>query len=130
MKRKQKEAIIGLLLGEVTTHKKAKLIADTYAQCPYCVSYISAGCTVIGVFSIPQDHQWWLEWVAKNPEETLGLRCAEVFFTKKVEASSPWSRGEAKASIEKAPCGADCEECFRYQKECGGCPATRHYDDG
>lgn len=124
---KQKKSITGVLLGKMSSHKRATTIAKTYTKCPYCVSYISIGCTIVGVFSLPQDHKWWLEWVVEYPEETLGLKCAEVFFTQKVKTTSPWSCGEVKPILKRAPCGADCEECFRYQKECEGCPATIYY---
>lgn len=122
-----RRALVGVLLGETFTPTKAALIADNYRQCPYCVSYVSVGCTVIGVFSLPPDHRWWLEWVTEHPEETLGLKRAEVFFTQQIEASSPWTRGDVKPHLEQAPCGTDCRECPRYHKECEGCPSTRHY---
>lgn len=127
MKRKKIELLIGVLLGNSPTTKKSALIADTYRHCPYCVSYTSTGCTVVGIFSLPTDHRWWLQWVAENPEETLGLKCANVFFTQSVEAFSPWSRGNVKPNLEQAPCGAECLECPKYNKECKGCPATLNY---
>jgi len=127
MKRKKMIPLVGVLLGEALTPKKAQLIADTYRQCPYCVSYTSAGCTVIGVFSLPQDHRWWLEWVVENPKETIGVKCAKSYFTQRVVASSPWTRGDVKPILERAPCGADCRECSRCREECEGCPATLHY---
>jgi len=82
---------------------------------------------VTGVFSMPPDYHWWLQWVAEAPEETLGLESAAVHFPKAVEALSPWARGEARPNLEQAPCGADCRECPRYGKECEGCPATVYY---
>jgi len=118
---------VGVLIGDSPTDTKAASIADTYRKCPYCVSYASARRTVVGLFSLPPDHRWWLEWVADDPEGTLGLQRAEVFFAQAVEALSPWSRGEVKPSLERAPCAADCRDCPRYRDQCGGCPATRHY---
>lgn len=122
-----KSTLVGVLLGEAPTPARAQRIAEIFQPCPYCVSYSSAGCTVLGVFVIPPDHRWWLEWVAERPEETLGLKCAEVFFTQRIAASSPWSRGEVKPHLERAPCGADCRECPRYRQGCEGCPATVHW---
>ncbi len=119
--------IVGVLLGDAATPTKAASIADTYGQCPYCVCYVSAGHTVIGVFSFPSDHRWWLEWVAENPEGTIGLRYAEVFFAHAVEASSSWGRGEVRPNLNQAPCGADCRECLKYREACEGCPATHNY---
>jgi hypothetical protein len=118
---------VGVLIGDSPIDTKATAIADTYRKCPYCVSYASAGRTVVGLFSVPPDHRWWLQWVADDPEGTLGLQRAEVFFAQAVEALSPWSRGEVKPSLERAPCAADCPDCPRYRHQCAGCPATRHY---
>jgi len=125
---RQKGIITGVLLGKASSHKRATTIAETYTQCPYCVSYVSSGCTIIGVFSLPQDHKWWLEWVAEKPEETLGLQRAEVFFTERIKAISPWSAGNVIPILEIAPCGANCMKCFHYQKDCEGCPSTQYYD--
>lgn len=122
--------LVGVLLGNSVTAEESALIAERYGGCPYCVSYTSAGCTVIGVFSLPADHRWWLEWVAQNPEETLGLTRAEVFFGQTVKALSPWARGDVKPESGQAPCRAKCTECPRYRQECEGCPATRDYLGG
>jgi hypothetical protein len=119
--------LVGVLLGEAPTSAKAQRLADIFQPCPYCVSCTSARRTVIGVFTLPPDHGWWLEGIAEQPEETLGLKRAEVFFTQQIEASSPWTRGEVKPKLERAPCGTDCRECPWYPQECEGCPATLHY---
>lgn len=127
MRMQREQALVGVLLGEASTRAQAALISSRYHSCPYCVSLVSAGHTVIGVFSIPPDQRWWLEWVAEHPNETLGLERAEVFFTQKVTASSPWSCGKVSPTLEQAPCGADCQECPAYHTRCGGCPATQHH---
>ncbi len=119
--------VLGILLGEAQTPERAASIAGTYRGCPYCVLYENADCTVLGVFSIPPDHKWWLEWAVENPEETLGLRKVEIFFAKAITGSSPWSREEARPLMDRAPCGADCGKCHRYSNGCIGCPATKHY---
>lgn len=123
----KKRSLLGILLGNSPTAMKASSIAETYGECPYCVSFTSAGRTVIGVFSLPADHQWWLEWAVDDPENTLGLDRAEVFFTQGIEASSPWTLGNVTPSSQKAPCGAECSDCSKYGKGCEGCPATLYY---
>lgn len=119
--------LVGVLLGCASTSERAAQIVVTYHRCPYCVSYKSAGRMVTGVFSIPPEHRWWLQWVAEAPEETLGLESATIFFPQAVEALSPWALDEVRPNLEKAPCGADCRQCPRYRKECPGCPATLCY---
>ena len=70
MKKNRIVPVVGVLLGEARTSTRAALIADTYRKCPYCVTYVSAGCTVIGVFSFPTDHRWW---AAKSQKIPWGL---------------------------------------------------------
>lgn len=126
-KERKVRPLIGVMVGEVDQPAKATAIADRYRSCPYCVSYTSSGPVVIGVFSLPPDHRWWLEWVERDPEGTLGLKRAEVFFSHVLEVLSPWARGEVKPELAKAPCRADCHDCRSYRKECEGCPATLDY---
>ncbi|MGD2249413.1 MAG: hypothetical protein PVF58_13475 [Candidatus Methanofastidiosia archaeon] len=113
--------ITGILIGEGPTCEEARSMT-----CPYCALYYYSDNTIVGVFSIPPHHRWWLEWIEKKPR-VAGLTTAEVFFTEKVNAHSPWSLGQVKAEMEKAPCGSDCETCKFYQKECEGCPSTKYY---
>jgi hypothetical protein len=122
--------LVAVLLGYASTPAKAAQIVDTYHRCPYCVSYRGSGRMVTGVFSIPPEHRWWLEWVADAPEETLGLEYAAIFYPQAVEAFSPWARGEVKSDRDQAPCQADCRECPRYGEDCKGCPATLYYMRG
>jgi len=123
----EKKHIIGILIGEAPSPEKARFVVKNSNRCPYSVAYLNSGRTIIGVSVIPPDHKWWLEWVEEHPEETIGLTRVEVFFTKKVDASSPWSRGEVEPLTEISPCGSSCEKCPQYHKVCKGCPATRYY---
>lgn len=88
-----------------------------------------ANDTIVGVFSLPQYHKWWLEWAESNPDETLVLKCIEIFFAKDIKAESPWSLGEVEPVLNKAPCGAKCSSCFQYKDKCEGRPATKYYTD-
>ena len=124
--RFNQETIVGILLGEIKPEKIASL-CENASKCPYCTLFSHSTGTVLGLYVIPKNHCWWLEWVEKEPHETLGLDRAKVFFTHAVSASSPWSRGEVQAMCDKAPCGASCLECTMYTKKCPGCPATVHY---
>lgn len=127
MDKGHKNQIVGILLGESKSVNSAKLIVDTYKKCPYCITYINKGRTVIGIFNFPYDHKWWLEWVESNPEETLGLKSVEIFFAKGARLESPWSLGEVKSVLDKASCGAICSTCFQYKDRCEGCPSTKFY---
>lgn len=127
MPKKKKEAITGILIGDAAQPEKAKLISETYSVCPYCCAFFNTGKNVIGVFAIPKENKWWLNWVADQPYETIGLKTAAVFFTSKVKASCSWLRGELVPTQQKAPCGAQCWECTKYLNECKGCPSTLYH---
>ena len=121
-----KETVVGILLGK-TTPERATRLAEISCMCPYCTSFSQSEGTILGLYVIPKNHNWWLEWVKQEPQETLGLQKAEVFFTQAIVASSPWSRGEVHAILDQAPCGANCPDCKMYTKKCPGCPATQHF---
>lgn len=127
MPYKKKDAITGILIGEASTPEKASSVAATYKKCPYCCSFYSNGKGIIGIFAIPKENKWWLNWVVDQPMETMGLKCADAFFTRKVKASCTWLRGELIPTQQKSPCGAQCWECSKYLKECKGCPATLYH---
>ncbi|OGU60376.1 MAG: hypothetical protein A2V66_11560 [Ignavibacteria bacterium RBG_13_36_8] len=127
MPQKRKESIIGILIGEAPDNNKASSIVNIYKKCPYCFSYSINGKIIQGIYTLPPDHKWWLNWVADEPMETMGLKKADVFFSRKIKATSQWLRGEATPTQQKAPCGAQCWECSKYLKECKGCPATLYH---
>lgn len=76
------------------------------------------------VFYMPEDHAWWLEEIKENPEETLGLKEADVFFSDEFEGLRDT---DLKKDLEKGPCGTDCQRCRFYPDECKGCPSTVYY---
>jgi hypothetical protein len=123
-------SLVAVLLGQAPTGAEAGRLAQRYPVCPYCVSLTASGDTIIGLYTIPQDHRWWLEWAVDHASETLGLECAELFFAQQIRAASPRSRSAVVAEQDRAPCGADCPECPLYQQKCDGCPATRYYTGG
>jgi hypothetical protein len=127
MKTNQAAPLVGVVLGHAASPAKAASIASTYSKCPYCASFSSTGRSAMGIFALPQDRRWWLDRIADSPTDRLGLSDAEVLFTKAIDASSPWARGDVKPNLHPAPCGTDCRKCPCYDKECKGCPATLDY---
>lgn len=127
MPHKKKESITGVLIGDAVTPEKAASIVSTYNKCPYCCGFFNTGKNVVAVFAIPKENKWWLNWVAEQPAETIGLKNAAVFFTSKVKATCSWLRGELIPTQQKSPCGAQCWECTKYLQECKGCPSTLYH---
>jgi hypothetical protein len=127
MANAEKEPLVSVVFGYAPTALKAAQIAETYRQCPYCVSYRCSGRSATGIFSVPTDHRWWLQRVVDEPVETVGLESAALFYPQEVTAFSPWTRGEVQPDMDLAPCQTDCRQCTRYGDVCRGCPATRFY---
>lgn len=125
--KKKDKPLVGILFGVTAKSTKAKAIAGFFRKCPYCAFCTHVGCTLIGAFSLPYHHRWWLSSIQRHPQETVGLERAEVFFAKRIEVSSPWKAGAVKPLLKKAPCGADCQKCPAYRIKCPGCIATKYY---
>ncbi|MBU7030970.1 MAG: hypothetical protein HXS53_00440 [Theionarchaea archaeon] len=117
----------GILIGEAPTSENAENIVNHGKKCPYSAHYMSIDTLIMGLFVMPSDHTPWLTYLEDHPD-VMGLNRAEVFLTKNVQASSPWSRGEVNPLLERAPCDSPpCTGCPLYTKECNGCPATVYY---
>ncbi|UCG93240.1 MAG: hypothetical protein JSV97_05965 [candidate division WOR-3 bacterium] len=127
VEEKNKQPLVGIILGKAITPDKAESIADFFNKCPYCATCTNVVSAIIGVLTIPQDHRWWLDSIPQHPKETVGLEAAEVFYVDKITVSSPWSSGSVKPELKQPPCGADCQGCPMYQRECKGCPTTIYY---
>lgn len=130
MKADERPFITGILIGEAPTEGKAASVAALFTDCPYCAFSKQIGKTTLEVFSVPEDHRWWLTAIEENPTETLGLEKAKVLFTDPLAIETPWTRGDMNPILEEAPCGADCTKCPLYEEKCPGCPSTRYYKEG
>jgi hypothetical protein len=119
-----------LLIGTAETAEYAEAFVRRSRACPYVSSYTAEDHTVVGFFVLPEEKRWWIEVPAEHPE-LLGLRRVRVFFPRRRDESSPWSRGEVEPVLEETPCGTPCDRCPQYRGReggrCRGCPATKYY---
>ena len=120
----------GILIGEASEPKKANKISRFFENCPYKVFDQVKGNNLFIVFSLPKDHEWWLLEIKENPETTIGLLKADVFFSDQFNIQSPFEKDEIEPTLEKSPCDTDCSKCHFYKKRCEGCPATVFYLKG
>ena len=111
------------------TEGKATSVSTLFSVCPYCALSQPFGKITLHVFSVPEDHRWWLTAIEEAPTETLSLEKAKIFFTDLLTIETPWTRGDIKPVLEEAPCGAVCATCPLYGEKCPGCPATRYYKE-
>jgi len=119
--------LVTVLFGYAPTPLKAAQIAETFQDCPFCVSYKSSGRSTTGIFSVPSDRRWWLDRMVEDPGDIIGLESAALFYPQEVTAFSPWTKGEVHPDRDLPPCRTDCRECSRYGCDCRGCPATRFF---
>ncbi|MBS3782221.1 MAG: hypothetical protein KGY66_06115 [Candidatus Thermoplasmatota archaeon] len=104
-------------MGKTESVDKTEDICGLFDDCPYSVLNFVKDELMVVIFSLPEDHRWWLEEVEKRPEKTLGLSLAEIFFS---EHMGGVSREAVKR--EETPYGTECERCKFYLKRCEGCP--------
>lgn len=122
-----KSALVGILIGKTSDKEKADKISGYFEKCPYCAVSTSTDDKVVAVFTIPQEHKWWLDSIGEQPQATVGFESAEVFYADKIDVENIWSSGQVKPELDKAPCGANCIGCPVYRKACPGCPATKDF---
>ena len=118
--------VCAVLVGNAATRERAERIAACSQSCPYVALYTAADRLVVGVFALPASKRWWIEYPQDHPE-LLGLENVAVHVTERIEASSPWTRGDVEPVLQIAPCETDCDHCPQYQFQCKGCPATVFY---
>ncbi len=114
--------ILGLMVGEAPNVEKAEEICKLFEGCPYKKINTAKDRQVLILFSIPEDHRWWLEGLEREPEKTLGLSEAKVFFSEMPEYPL-----EVADQREDAPCGSDCKKCDFFDEMCNGCPSVYGY---
>lgn len=124
MEEPLKEQKCYLLLGEAPTEAAAEKIAEVFADCPYVYFLSAFGRMVVGIFYMEDARAWWLQAVAENPQITLGLVRAAVYVTDRPAFPVRMEPRNAHLPGDRAPCGAYCPECPRYQNPCPGCPAS------
>lgn len=111
--------LLGVLLGKTESVDKTEDICSLFDDCPYSLINVVKDELMVVLFSLTENHRWWLEEVEKQPENTLGLSSAEVFFSEDI-GTVP----RKVESREETPCGTDCKRCKFYLKRCEGCTSV------
>ena len=119
--------ICGLIIGDAGSAEKARELARSFRDCPYCAFVGTFGNRFVWTLFVPESHRWWLESIQESPGETLGLKSAELSVTPAEDV--PYPAFELRLpgmKLEVCPCGARCDLCELYGR-CPGCPATVFY---
>ncbi len=116
-----------LLVGEAAGPAAAQRVAELFSDCPYAHFTSAFGTQVVVVWYLPEDHAWWAEGIAHDPERTLGLARAAVYVSERPAYPREGSLRLPEQRGECAPCGSDCAVCPHWGHPCSGCPAsTKH----
>ncbi len=114
-----------LMIGEASSPMLADRVAEQYKACPFVYFLAAFGRMLVGVWYLPENHRWWLEMVAEEPEATLGLVRVAIYETDSAAYPRTAEPRGAGAGLTIAPCGSDCQACDRFSA-CERCPATMH----
>jgi len=116
--------VLGTLVGKCEDETSAERISNLFEKCPYNISNKAENKFITLLFYIPEDHAWWIKEIKQDPEGTLGLKKADVFFSDEFDSLIDV---EYEKDLEEAPCGTDCGNCEFYPDECTGCPSTVYH---
>jgi hypothetical protein len=118
--------ICALLSGKAEKAEYAEKAARHFMTCPYVYFMATHGAEVHATLFLPTQQRWWIEYVEKDPQGTLGLKTARVTFVDSIQYPSRMAMRVPKTPQQTAPCGANCATCGAYSN-CLGCPSTRFY---
>ncbi|MFW9915391.1 MAG: hypothetical protein ACFFGZ_07235 [Candidatus Thorarchaeota archaeon] len=117
-----------LLIGNAESEQKAKQTANKYRNCPFVSLMALKGSQVFMTLFIPEEHDWWVDYIAQNPELSLKLQDVQVTYFDDVRYPEPLTMHLPEEALKITPCGSNCENCPAYESEsCPGCPATVFY---
>lgn len=114
-----------LLVGKSKSEQKAKQTATKYRDCPFVSLMATKGSQVFMTLFIPEEHDWWVDYIEQNPELSLKLQDVQVTYFDDIQYPEPLTMRLPEEALEIAPCGSNCGNCPAYENEsCPGCPAT------
>lgn len=122
----EEKLLCALLCGEGETEEIINQIAVSYRDCPYVNFMATKGREIYSVYFIPEKQKWWIEFIEKNPQETLGLNKAHLNFIENLQYPKTMKLRLPKKLLQISPCGANCGICSSSEK-CSCCPATVYY---
>ncbi len=122
----EEKLICALLCGKGGTEEITNQIVKSYKNCPYVYFMATKGREIYSVYFLPEKQKWWIESIEKNPQKTLGLNKAQLYFIENLQYPKRMKLRLPKKLLELSPCGANCGICPSSEK-CSCCPATVYY---
>lgn len=113
--------------GKVQYTKEVKEFILRYKNCPHLYFLAHEDKKIVGLFLLPEEQHWWIEFVEKNPgEKTFGFEKIKVTYYKDISYPERLVLQEQSSELEISPCGSNCSKCPQYDR-CLACPATKYY---
>ena len=121
------EKLIPVILeGEAKSIETANKIAESYQNCPYVAFMATTKNQVYILYFLPERQRWWVEYIEKRPQDTLGLEKAKLIFPQKLYFPKKMKMCLPENKMKITPCNSDCSKCPAYTR-CLGCPSTIYY---
>jgi hypothetical protein len=112
-----KRFLAGVLIRELSSEEEALRNADVMKKCPKCLAIGTDSSKLIGVYMVPEEDAWSLNFPGifpKSDSELISIPNLVYPETMRLEKS------------DIPPCGEDCTTCsLKARYNCGGCIATR-----
>ena len=119
--------LIGILIAKMESEEKAAKNAGKMKNCPRLLASGTNSSTYYGVFIIPFEKRWWLEYPVEHPE-VMGAEKIELLLVENTITPSEFKHVLPESKGRISPCGSDCGNCpMRQEYNCDGCPATLYY---
>ena len=120
--------LIGILIAKMESEEEAAKNADKMKNCPRLLASGTNSSTYYGVFIIPSEKRWWLEYPVEHPE-VLGAEKIKLHLIENLITPIDFELELPKVKERITPCGSDCMQCpMREEYNCDGCPATVYHD--
>jgi hypothetical protein len=109
--------LAGVLIRDLKSEEEAIHNAHMMKKCPKCLTIGTDGSRLIGVYMVPEEDAWSLNFPDMFPESDSELISIPNLVYPEM------MRNEKSDS---PPCGEDCSVCsLKVRYSCNGCIATR-----
>ena len=109
--------LAGILMREFVSEEEALHNAEVMRKCPKCLAIGTDGARLVGVYVVPEEDAWSLNFPEMFPESKSEL-------TSIPNLVYPETMRYEKS--DSPPCGEDCSVCsLKVKYGCKGCIATR-----
>ena len=120
--------LIGILFAKMESEEMAVQNSQKMKNCPRLLAAGTTSSTYFGIFILPIDKKWWLEYPVEHPE-VLGAEEIQLHWIENIISPTDFEMNLPEEKGEITPCGSDCMQCpMREKYDCDCCPATVYHE--